>query len=195
MPSLSNILHRKSPAPPDAPSKGDFVPAPPGPPPGHPQANPEDPPPSYRAANAPDPNISQYRPPQFAPGTGPAAHAQTHQANNIGMGVGALMGSVSGGNPVMGMIEGQVGANMIAQRIHQEQTHQYYRQQAINYRNGLPADGVGDAGHLAPAVGGGRNRSSSRSPGRDERRKRRWERRANRRDGGGRATPSGSDSG
>jgi hypothetical protein len=125
--------------------------------------------------------------PLYAPGTGPAAHAQMVQANNIGMLGGAIIGSEMGGNPVTGMIEGQVGANMVMQRIQQEQRHQYYREQALRYRAGLPADGVGPAGGLAPppAAGFGRDRSRSRSQGREERRRKRWERRAKRRDGGG----------
>jgi len=102
----------------------------------------------------------------YAPGTGPEASAQMRQANMIGMAGGATIGSATG-DPVMGMIEGQVGANLLMQRIQQGQKHQYYREQAIRYRNGLPADGVGD-----------------RESPRDRRRKERWERRAKRRDGG-----------
>jgi len=82
------------------------------------------------------------------------------------------------------------------QRVQQEQRHLYYREQALRYREGLPADGVGAAGGLAPApVSGGRDRSRSRSQRRDEKRKARWERRAKRRDGGGGGNEaSGTDS-
>jgi hypothetical protein len=100
---------------------------------------------------------------------------------------GAFIGSASGGDPITGMLEGQVGANMVMQRIQQEQKHQYYREQALRYRDGLPADGVGPVEGLAPPsqqTDEGRTRSQTRSQGRDERRKKRWERRAKRRDGG-----------
>jgi hypothetical protein len=88
------------------------------------------------------------------------------QANNIGMTGGAIVGSALGEGPVTGMIEGQVGANMIMQRVQQEQRHLYYREQALRYIDGLPADGVGAAGGLAPPpqqAGGGRDRSRNRS--------------------------------
>lgn len=159
-------------------------------------------PPPYPGAEQPlTSGASQPAAPQYPLGTGPAAHAQMVQANNIGMMGGAIVSSAIGGNPVMGMIEGQVGANMVMQRIQQEQRHLYYREQALRYREGLPADGVGSAGGLAPPsglAGAGRDRSRSRSQGREERRRERWERRAKRRGGGGgvggNEALSGSDS-
>jgi hypothetical protein len=202
MPSLSSIFHLKNPShekgkdevknkseppPPPAPEKRD--------PPPYPSTGPSS------APNSVQPNYLQPTAPRYAPGTGPVAHSQMVQANNIGMIGGAVLGSALGDNPVTGMIEGQVGANMIMQRVQQEQRHLYYREQALRYRDGLPADGVGAAGGLAPPLqpaGGGRDRSRSRSQRRDERRRQRWERRAKRRDGGGGAganePPSGSDS-
>ena len=192
MPSFFSIFHHKSPdqGQDGAKAKNKAETAP---------QQPEQPPPAYTstvAEQSPTPNAlkppttPQYPPiaPQYAPGTGPMAHAQMVQANNIGMVGGAMLGSATGGNPVTGMLEGQVGANMIMQRVQQEQRHLYYREQALRYRDGLPADGVGSAGGLAlplQAADGGRDRSRSRSQRRDERRKKRWERRAKRRDGGG----------
>jgi hypothetical protein len=88
----------------------------------------------------------------------------------IGMGAGAFISAETGGDPVMGMIEGQVGANLIMQRIQQEQRHQHYREQALRYRAGLPADGFA-----------GEEYGESK---RDEKRRKRWERRAKRREGG-----------
>jgi hypothetical protein len=61
---------------------------------------------------------------------------------------GAILSSASGRNPVMSMLEGQVGANMVMQRVQQEQKHLYYREQALRYRDGPPADDVGSAGGL-----------------------------------------------
>ena len=133
------------------------------------------------------PNYIQPTAPRYAPGTGPIAHGQMVAANNIGMIGGAILGSGLGENAVGGMIEGQVGATMIMQDVQHIQRQLYYREQALNYRAGLPADGVGAAGGLTPpqGVGGGRDRSRSRSQRREERRRARWERRAKRRDGGG----------
>jgi hypothetical protein len=148
---------------------------------------PQQPPPtSTRDEESTTRNVYQLTAPQHAPGTGPVAHAQMVQANNIGMAAGAIVGSATGENPVTGMLEGQVGANIVMQRVQQEQKHLYYREQAMRYRDGLPADGVGSAGGLAPpsqSSGAGRDRSRSRSQRRDERRRKRWDRRAKRRDG------------
>src|SRR5277367_1419717 len=157
MHSLSSLFHRKSHDEDEAKNKTEALPQQPAPPP-------------YTSTEQPT-TRSDLQPtaPQYAPGTGPAAHAQMVQANNLGMVGGAIIGSATGGNPVMGMIEGQVGANMVMQRIQQEQRHQYYREQALRYRDGLPADGVGSAGGLAPPSGAGRDRSRSRSKGREER--------------------------
>jgi hypothetical protein len=193
MHSLSSIFHRKSPShgrdEDEAKNNAEALPQQPAPP-------------TYTGTEQPATRGDlQPAAPQYAPGTGPAAHAQMVQANNIGMVGGAIVSSATGGNPVTGMLEGQVGANIVMQRIQQEQKHQYYREQAIRYRDGLPADGVGSAGGLAPPsqlAGAGRDRSRSRSQGRDERRRKRWERRAKRRDGrggvGGNEGSSGSDS-
>jgi len=180
MRSLSSFFHRKSPSKGQnedgAKNKDEALPQQPAPP-------------TYTGAEQPAThNVFQPAAPQYAPGTGPVAHAQMVQANNIGVIGGAVVSSAIGGNPGMGMLEGQVGANMVMQRIQQEQKHLYYREQALRYRDGLPADGVGSAGGLAPPsqpAGVGRDRSRSRSQRRDERRKKRWERRAKRRDGGG----------
>jgi hypothetical protein len=193
MNSLFSIFHRKSPGhgrdEDGAKNKAEALPQQPEPP-------------MDTGAKQPT-TLSALQPafPHYAPGTGPVAHAQMVQANNIGMVGGAILGSATGGNPVMGMIEGQVGANMVMQRVQQEQKHLYYREQALRYRDGLPADGVGPAGGLAlpsQSAGAGRDRSRSRSQRRDERRRKRWERRAKRRDGGGGVVgnegSSGSDS-
>jgi hypothetical protein len=141
------------------------------------------------------PNIA----PQFAPGTGPRAHGQMVQAEHLGVMAGGAVGWATGDGVGMGMVEGQVGANMIMQRVQQGQKQLYYRDQALNYRAGLPADGVGPSGGLAPPASTGRDRSRSRSQRREERRRARWERRAKRRDGGGAAgeheASSGSESG
>jgi hypothetical protein len=136
--------------------------------------------------------------PRFAPGTGPMAHGQMVQANNLGVMAGGAVGWATGEGVGTGMLVGQVGANMVMQRVQQEQKHLYYREQALRYRDGLPADGVGPAGGLAPPEGTGRSRSRNRSERRDARRKARWERRAKRRDGGGggeHEASSGSDTG
>jgi hypothetical protein len=136
---------------------------------------------------------------RFAPGTGPVAHGQMVQAEHIGTMAGGALGWATGSGAGMGMVEGQVGANMIMQRVQQGQKQLYYREQALNYRDGLPADGVSPAGGLVPPASTGRDRSRSRSQRREERRKARWERRAKRRDGGGATgeheASSGSDTG
>lgn len=175
MPSIFSIFHRKNPnqAQDEVKNKVETLPQQP-------------PPTSTRDEESTTRNAYQLTAPQYAPGTGPVAHAQMVQANNIGMAAGAIIGSATGENPVMGMLEGQVGANIVMQRVQQEQKHLYYREQAMRYRDGLPADGVGSAGGLAPpsqSAGAGRDRSRSRSQRRDERRRKRWDRRAKRRDG------------
>lgn len=147
-------------------------------------------PPAYAETEQPatratvNPVTPQYVAPQFAPGTGPIAHGQMVAAERLGQEVGLGVGLAAGSGVGMGMVEGQVGANMIMQTVQHAQKQLYYREQALNYRAGLPADGVGAAGGLAPAPSGGRDRRS-RSQRREERRKARWERRAKRRDGGG----------
>lgn len=208
MPSLSSIFHRKSPSngkdgsstpatgqpvSKEAEYKADVLPEQEAPPP-YTSASP------YTDAQQPAPRIAlQPSGPLYAPGTGPAAHAQMVQANNLGMLGGAMIGSATGGNPVTGMVEGQVVANMVMQRVQQEQRHQYYREQALLYRAGLPAAGVGELAPPSQPIGAGRDRSRSRSQRRDERRRKRWERRARRRDGcsevGRNEVSSGSDSG
>lgn len=176
MPSLSSFFHRKSPSQ----GKNDDEAG------KHSESTPQQQEPAANSNASRNP--LQTNAPHYAPGTGPVAHAQMGQANNIGMAGGAFIGSATGGDPITGMLEGQVGANMVMQRIQQEQNHQYYREQALRYRDGLPANGVGPVEGLAPPsqpVVDGRDRSQNRSQGRDERRKKRWERRAKRRDGGG----------
>lgn len=99
---------------------------------------------------------------------------------NGGMVVGALAASsVPGGteNPTMGMVEGLVAGNMLAQRIQQHKNHEYWRGQEARFQAG-DKDAV-----LAAPTEGGRNRSRNRE-GREERRKKRWERRANRKGDG-----------
>jgi hypothetical protein len=190
MRSLSSVFHRKSPSQgrdeDGAKKKDEVLPQQPAPP-------------TYTAVEQPATRSAlQPTAPLYAPGTGPAAHAQMVQANNIGVVGGAIVSSAIGGNIGTGMLEGQVGANMVMQRIQQEQKHLYYREQAIRYRDGLPADGVGPAGGLAPPpqlAGAGRDRSRSRSQRRDERRRKRWERRAKRRDGGGEVVGNEGSSG
>ena len=203
MPSLSSLFHRKSASQDqDEAMPKDKTETPPKAAEAAPQQQPQQEAlPMYTEAEQPAAR-SAFQPvaPRYAPGTGPVAHAQMVQANNMGMLGGALIGDMAGGSPVTGMIEGQVGANMVMQRVQQEQRHLYYREQALRYRDGLPADGVGPAGGLAPpsqSAGAGRDRSRSRSQRRDERRRKRWERRAKRRDGGGgveNEVSSGSDS-
>jgi hypothetical protein len=75
------------------------------------------------------------------------------------------------------MVDGLVAGNIIGQRINQAQKHSYWRQQALNYQAGQPAQGVGDP-RVEPVVSGGRNRG--REEAREERRRKRWDRRANR---------------
>ena len=119
------------------------------------------------------------------------------QANNLGVMAGGAVGWATGEGVGSGMLVGQVGANMVMHDVQQVQKQLYYREQALNYRAGLPADGVGPAGGLVAPEGTGRNRSRSRSERREARRKARWERRAKRRDGGGgeHEASSGSDTG
>lgn len=98
----------------------------------------------------------------------------------------------------MGMVDGGVVGNMVMQRVQQEQKHQYFREQAINYRDGRPADGVphpGEPDGLVVGEGGGRDRDrGDRKETRDEKRKKRWDRRAKRRDGGKEEASDGSGS-
>ena len=198
MPSLSSIFHHKSHSNAahevDAGAKKTEAKAPPqqsAPPPYTETQQPT----TQTAANL---NRPQQVALQFAPGTGPAARGQMAQANNIGMMVGGAAGWATGEGVGTGIWEGQAGANMVMQRIQQEQRHQYYREQALRYRDGLPADGVGSAGGLGAPASAGRDRSRGRSQRREERRKARWERRAKRRDGGGgeeHEVSSGSDTG
>ncbi len=115
----------------------------------------------------------------YAPGTGPTAHTQMNQANNIGMLGGAALGSATGGDPIMGMVEGQVVGNMIMQRVQQERKHQYFKGEAMNYREGLK-DGKKEGSEEQDEAESG---EKTRKEKRDDKRKERWERRAKRRDG------------
>lgn len=100
MKSLSSLFHRKSPShgqdQDGAKNKEEPLPEQPAAP-------------SYTDAKQPATSTiaaaPQYTAPQYAPRTGLAAHAQMVAANNIGMMDGAILSSVTGGNPVTGMIE------------------------------------------------------------------------------------------
>lgn len=115
------------------------------------------------------PPLPRPTPSTYAPGTGPAAHAQISQVNNIGLLSGVVIGATVTKNPVMGMAEGQVVGDMIVQRVQQGKKHQFYKEQALNHREGLPVE----------KVTGSRKRSE-RMERRDEKRAKRWEGRKDR---------------
>jgi hypothetical protein len=118
-----------------------------------------------------------YSPDNPAPSNASAANTRSNLQNG-GMAVGFIAASDSPGgtDPTMGMVEGLVAGNMIAQRIQQHKKHEYWRGQEERFQAG-DKDAV-----LAAPVEGGRERSRNRE-GRDERRKKRWERRAKRKGG------------
>jgi hypothetical protein len=147
---------------------------------------PPGPPPSHNAASATvAPDVHYLSMNLAANDPGVAAHGMRQMGSNVGMVAGALAGEETGGNPVTGMIEGQVVGTMIAQRVNQIQRHQYWREQALNHRAGLPADGIGSGSGVLPPMPDVRdaNAPESRSERREERRRSRWERQAARRDG------------
>lgn len=98
----------------------------------------------------------------------PRANYQ-HDGGNAGMLVGAVLDSQS---PVTGMLEGQVLGGMIGQRIQQAQNHAHWKNQALEYREGIAS---GDAARADAAVDGG---NSDRAMKRKTKREERWQRRA-----------------
>src|SRR5450756_2433262 len=120
MPSLSSLFHHKSHSnagdEADAGAKKTEAEAPPQQPAPPPYAETEQP----TTQTAVNPNLPQQVSPRFAPGTGPTAHGQMDQANNIGMMAGGAGGWATGEGVGTGMWEGQDGANMVMQRIQQE---------------------------------------------------------------------------
>src|SRR5271154_2101942 len=112
---------------------------------------PPGPPPDHNAASAVEqPNV-HYLPMNSATNDpGVAAYGMRQMGSNVGMVAGALVGEETGGNPVTGIVEGQVVGTMIAQHVNQIQRHQYWREQALNYRAGLPADGIGPGSEVQP---------------------------------------------
>lgn len=95
------------------------------------------------------------------------------------MAAGATAGVLSGGSPVGDMVTGGVIGGMVGQRIAQAQNHAFWRDKAMEYRDGR-ADGT-----IPPPEpkSGGHSSSWFSKEGRAERRAERWERRAKRRDG------------
>ena len=83
------------------------------------------------------------------------------EAEHLEVMEGGAAGWATGDGVGMGMVEGQVGADMIMQCIQQVQKRLYHRGQALNCRARLQPDRVGPAGGLAPPASTGRERSRS----------------------------------
>ncbi|CAG9978711.1 unnamed protein product [Clonostachys byssicola] len=99
------------------------------------------------------------------------------QMQNAGMTAGALVGSIDEGYMVGDMVTGGVEGGIVGQRVAQAQNHAFYRDQAMQYREGRAA------GTIPPPeeVYGDSSKSSWWSKeGRAQRRAERWERRAKR---------------
>lgn len=147
-------------------------------------APPSGPPPGH-AQQPDDPQLSQ----------GAVISRQAHDMHQTGGRVGMQAGMLAGigdrgGNMVGDMIEGQVVGNLVGQQIGQAKKHAYYREQALNYQAGLPADGASVPPGTDP---------NSREAKRAEKRAKRWERRGHRKDkiknlfGGGKSSSSESE--
>lgn len=116
----------------------------------------------------------------------PQASTQAHpqyqqQLSNTGMAAGATVGVISDGalgSPVGDMVIGGVVGGMVGQKIVQEQNHAFWRDKAMEYREGRAT------GTIPPPNTKTDSQTSSwfSKEGRVERRAKRWERRAKRRD-------------
>lgn len=128
----------------------------------------------------PQPNASQST---NLPQAATRAHPQfQQQLGNAGMAAGATAGVISGGalgSPVGDMVMGGVVGGIVGQKIAQAQNHAFWREKAVEYREGRAA------GTIPPpdATADGPAPSWFSKEGRAERRAERWERRAKRRDG------------
>jgi hypothetical protein len=98
---------------------------------------------------------------------------------NAGMAVGAMTGVMGGGSVGEGVIMGEVVGGMVGQRLAQAQNHAFYRDQAMQYREGRAAGTIPPPEELYQ----GDKASWWSREGRAQRRAERWERRAKRRDG------------
>ncbi|KAK7217193.1 hypothetical protein V2G26_005196 [Clonostachys chloroleuca] len=97
------------------------------------------------------------------------------QMQNAGMTAGAVVGSMGEGSIVGDMVTGGVVGGLVGQRVAQAQNRAFYRDQAMQYREGRAA------GTIPPPeeVYGDASKSSWWSKeGRAQRRAERWERRA-----------------
>lgn len=104
------------------------------------------------------------------------------QMQNAGTAVGGMVGVMGGGaaGSVGGdMLMGGVVGGMVGQRLAQAENHAFWRDQALQYREGRAA------GVIPPpeVTADGKKASWWSREGRAQRRAERWERRAKRRDG------------
>jgi hypothetical protein len=97
---------------------------------------------------------------------------------NAGMAVGATASAIGGSSIGDGVVLGAVGGGFVGQRIAQAQNHAFYRDQAMQYREGRAAGTIPSPEELYQ----GKKASWWSKEGRAQRRAERWERRAKRRD-------------
>jgi hypothetical protein len=122
--------------------------------------------------------------PAAGPGPGNPGYQQLGQ--NAGMLAGGALGAGDPGVGVgSGLVGGEVVGGMIGQRVDQHVKHEYWGNQAMQYRQALAAGQPPLSGQVeAPQqAAGGKQPSWWSREGRELRRLKRWERRAKRRDG------------
>ncbi|KAJ6442668.1 S-adenosyl-L-methionine-dependent methyltransferase [Purpureocillium lavendulum] len=169
-------------------SSGPGTEPPPGPPQEQHRRGPEPvQPPTYSAspaaADAPPaaaPPMSAAAAPLPQNATRPFPQYQS-QFQNTGMAAGAMVGAMSGGQGSVGgdIVMGGVVGGMVGQRVAQAQNHAYWRDQAMQYREGRAAGTIPPPSELYED----QKASWWSREGRAQRRAARWERRAKRRDG------------
>lgn len=103
------------------------------------------------------------------------------QMQNTGMAVGAVTGAIGPGSVGGDMITGGVIGGVVGQRLAQAENHAFYKDQAMQYREGRAAGTIPPPEELYE----GDKSSWWSKEGRAQRRAERWERRAKRRDGNG----------
>uniref|UniRef100_A0A8H7K9E7 Glycine zipper 2TM domain-containing protein n=1 Tax=Bionectria ochroleuca TaxID=29856 RepID=A0A8H7K9E7_BIOOC len=96
---------------------------------------------------------------------------------NAGINAGAVVGSMGEGFMVGDMVTGGVVGGLVGQRIGQAQNHAFYRDQAMQYREGRAAGTIPPPEEIY--VDGSKSSWWS-TQGRAQRRAERWERRAKR---------------
>lgn len=101
------------------------------------------------------------------------------QMQNTGMAVGGIVGAVGPGSVGGDMVTGGVVGGIVGQRVAQAENHAFYRDQAMQYREGRAARTIPPPEELYE----GEKASWWSKEGRAQRRAERWERRAKRRDG------------